>query len=321
MTPRRGFALAVLASVLAILIGQTDFSEYTIRLLNLAAIAAIGAIGLNFAFGMAGLISIGHAAFVGMGAYGSALLSTRMGLPATVAMPIAVAGTGIVSILIGYPLLRLRGHYLALATLGLNASAIIVASNWTAVTGGTSGITSIPAISLFGTIFDSEGSFFAIVGVILATATLIAHRVQKSPRGKEMIAVGDDEIAAAMSGVHVTRVKLEAFGLSASFAALAGCLLGAHTHYISPDDFAPAVSFIYLSMLIVGGSGSTLGAAIGALLITFLPEWLRFIGDAYMAVFGVLMLTILCVMPRGIIGLLGVLRRRFNGRPVVTASL
>lgn len=299
-----------LAAFLAIGFGlSVSVSEYTLRLLNLAAISAVAVIGLNFAFGYAGLISLGHAAFMGLGAYILAILSTRYGLsPWLAAMP-AILGTGVAAMVIGVPLLRLKGHYLALATLGLNVSFGIVAANWIEVTGGTNGIAKIPGLSLFGTKLEGERPFLWLVLVVVAILAVVASIVQRSRYGRAMMAVRDDETAAAMTGINVTATKVSAFGLSAIYAAIAGCLFAMHVHFISPDDFNFAHSITFLSMLIVGGEGTIAGAIIGAALLTFLPEWLRVLGESYLAFFGLMMLAILIFMPTGIVGLLARFRR------------
>ena len=304
-------ALALLAFLGVGFALSMSVSEYSLRLLNLAAISAVAVIGLNFAFGYAGLISLGHAAFMGLGAYILALLTTRAGWSPWLAAAPAVLGTGLAAALIGLPLLRLKGHYLALATLGLNVSFGIVAANWIEVTGGTNGVARIPGLALFGHALDGERAFLWLALAVVAILAILASALQRSRHGRAMMAVRDDETAAAMSGVNVTAVKVAAFALSAVYAAIAGCLFAAHVRFISPDDFNFAHSITFLSMLIVGGEGTIAGAIIGAALLTFLPEWLRGLGESYLAFFGLMMLAILIFMPRGIMGLaLGLAARR-----------
>jgi branched-chain amino acid transport system permease protein len=285
-------------------------SEYSLRLLNLAAISAVAVIGLNFAFGYAGLISLSHAAFMGLGAYALAILTTQAGWSPWLAMLPAVAGTGLVAILIGVPLLRLKGHYLALATLGLNVSFVIVATNWIEMTGGTNGIAKIPGVTLFGRAVDGERPFFWLALAIVAALAVLAYLVQRSHYGRAMIAVRDDETAASMSGINVAAMKGAAFALSAVYAAVAGCLFASHMHFISPEDFNFSHSITLLAILIVGGEGTIAGAIIGAVVLTFLPEWLRVLGGSYLAFFGLMVLAILIFMPTGIVGLASLWRKR-----------
>lgn len=283
--------------------------EYYLRLLNISAIAAVAVIGLNFAFGYAGLISLGHAAFVGMGAYGLAILTTTLGWSPWIAAPAAIAATAVLAGLIGYPLLRLRGHYLALATLGLNVSFYIVTSNWIALTGGTNGIARIPELAIGSFSFSGEHQFLGLGLVVLALVAAAAAMLHASRHGREMMAVRDDEIASEMIGIDTTRVKITAFVLSAVCAAVAGCLFALHVRFVAPEDFTYAHSITYLAMLIVGGEGTIVGAILGAVLLTFLPEWLRFLGTAYLFFFGLLMLCILVFLPTGLVGLGRRLRR------------
>ncbi|MBO4227908.1 branched-chain amino acid ABC transporter permease [Bradyrhizobium neotropicale] len=290
--------------------------EYYLRLLNLSAIAAVAVIGLNFAFGYAGLISLGHAAFVGMGSYRLAILTTTCGWSPWLAAPAAIVATAVLAALIGYPLLRLRGHYLALATLGLNVSFYIVTSNWIALTGGTNGIARIPELTIGPLAFSGEHRFLCLALVVLAAVAVASAMLHASRHGREMMAVRDDEIASEMIGIDTTRVKITAFVLSALCAAIAGCLFALHVRFVSPEDFSYAHSITYLAMLIVGGEGTIIGAILGAVLLTFLPEWLRFLGTAYLFFFGVLMLCILVFLPTGLVGL----GRRLRRRPRKTAS-
>lgn len=278
-------------------------TDYHLRLLNLAVISAVAVIGLNFAFGYAGLISLGHAAFVGMGSYGVALLTTLFGWSSWLALPAAVAGTAVLAILIGVPLLRLKGHYLALATLGFNVSFSIVAANWIEVTGGTNGISRIPELQIAGHALTDERSYLWFALVVLAASAAAAALIHASRHGRAMVAVRDDETASSMTGIDVPRVKLAAFVLSSVYAAVAGGLFACHMRFISPEDFGYAHSITYLAMLVVGGEGSIVGAILGAMLVTFLPEWLRFLGSAYLAFFGLFVLAILIFLPSGLAGI------------------
>ena len=290
--------------LLALLLAAPFFvSDYTVRILNLGLISAIAVLGLNFAFGWTGLISLAQAAFVGSGAYVAALLGTRLGLDMWSAGAVAVAVTGIAAALIGFPMLRLSGHYLALATLGLNVSFEIVASNWVEVTGGTNGVTGIPPLRIFGLALGREEQFLPVAWGLLVLLMLVAYRLRASRFGRAMIAMRDDEIATRMSGVGAVAIKITAVALSAVYAALAGVLFACHGNFISPGDFGYVHSIFYLSMLIVGGEGSILGAILGALIVTFLPEWLRPLGEAYLTFFGVFLLAILVFLPKGLTSL------------------
>jgi branched-chain amino acid transport system permease protein len=288
-------------------------SNYTTRVLNLGVIASIAVLGLNFVFGWAGLISLAQAAFIGSGAYAAALLTKSAGLDAWSAGLGAVAITTIAAATIGFPMLRLSGHYLALATLGLNVTFEIVAANWVSLTGGTNGISGIPSLKIAGIVFGNERSFFFLNWTVLALLTLAAFRLRASPLGRAMIALRDDEIATRMSGVNVVSLKVFSFALGAGYAALSGALFSYHANFISPGDFGYLRSIFLLAMLILGGEGSILGAILGAVIVTFLPEWLRPLGDGYLTFFGVLLLLILVFLPRGLMSLLPMAQsRRFR---------
>jgi branched-chain amino acid transport system permease protein len=303
-------AILAIGSLLSVVL-----PEYYLRLLNLSIISAVAVIGLNFAFGYAGLISLGHAAFVGMGAYGLAILTTTCGWSPWLAMPVAIAATAVFAALIGFPLLRLKGHYLALATLGLNVSFYIVTSNWISLTGGTNGIARIPELNIAGQMLSGERQFLWFGLVVLAAVAAVAAVLHASRYGRAMITVRDDEIASEMTGIDTTRVKVSAFVLSAICAAVAGCLFACHVRFVAPEDFTYAHSITYLAMLIVGGESTIVGAILGSILLTFLPEWLRFLGSTYLAFFGILVLGILVFLPTGLVGL-GQLARRSVRKPV-----
>ncbi len=304
--------LAAGATFLLALVLPAFISGYGIRILNLALISAIAVIGLNFAFGYAGLITLAQAGFVGCGAYLTAILSTTLGISPWLSIPAAVVGTAFIAVIIGLPMLRLKGHYLALATLGFNVSFVIVATNWKSVMGGTDGISSIPALALPGWPIANDHRYYYVLWAALAVATWCAWRIRNSHIGLAMIAVRDDEIAAGAASVGVTRIKVQAFALSALYAGLAGALFAHMTNFVAPDDFALGHSIIYLAMLIIGGEGSILGAIAGAVIVTFMPELMRDLGSAYMIVFGCLMLVILIFLPKGLLSLTGIASRRLR---------
>ena len=289
----------VLASLLPLVL-----QGYGNRLANTALISAIAVIGLNFVFGYAGLISLAHGAFVGVAAYTVAILTTVHGWNPWLAAMAAVAASCLTAYVTGRILLRLKGHYLALATLGLNVSFTIVVSNWMELTGGTNGISGIPPLSLGGIVLDDEPSFYWFCLVVLTVLALLAVRIRHSHVGRSLMAVRDDELASAMTGLPVTQVKVAAFTFGAAYAAVAGCLFAFHIHFVSPEDFNFSHSIVYLAMLVVGGEGSVVGAILGAVGVTLLPEVLRGVGNAYLLVFGVMVLLVLIVLPRGLISLI-----------------
>ncbi len=294
------FAMAALLAACAA--APFVISDYNLRILVLALQTAIAAIGLSLCFGWAGLIQLGQAAFIGLGAYGSAIASMRLGLDFWLAMPLAMALAGAVALLIAVPMLRLRGHYLALATVGFNVTLEIIAKNWQALTGGTDGISGIPGIRVFGHEIQTDTGYYFLSLAFLAVVAAFAMLLRQSRFGRAMIAVRDDEIASGTSGVPVVRTKVAAFVISSVLAGLSGALYAHYAHFVAPADFDMWRSISILVMVIVGGEMSIAGAVAGAILLSFAPEWLRFVGDAYLAVFGVAVLLVLIFMPEGIAG-------------------
>lgn len=309
MTTPGGKTIALLIGALILLSLPFLVSSYGLRLLDLSLISAVAVIGLCFAFGYAGLLHLGQAAFVGIGAYGSALLATRLGLGFWLSMPIAAGLTAGVAIVIGLPMLRLRGHYLALATVGFNVTMEIVAKNWIDLTDGDNGLSGIPGVVIGAFRFDTDRRFYYLTLAVLAVVALLGLAIRYSRFGRAMIAVRDDELACGASGVSVLRAKVLAFAIAAVCGALSGSLYAHYAHYIAPNDFDLVRSITLLVMLIVGGETSIVGAICGAILISFAPELLRFVGEAYLAIFGIGVLIVLILMPDGLAGAVARLRR------------
>ncbi|MFC4342736.1 branched-chain amino acid ABC transporter permease [Cupriavidus numazuensis] len=305
-----GYMLAVaLACILPFNAG-----EYWVRLMNAALIAAVAVMGLNFVLGYTGQISLMHASVAGIGAYAVAITSTRLGLNPWVGVVIGVSAAGLFSYAMGMLLLRLKGHYFALATLGVNISFTIVAANWVEVTGGSNGITGIPVLSAFGVAADSEQAFFYVGLFMVGILAAFAYYIRQTPVGRSMMAVRDDELAASVSGLNLTRVKVAALTLGGIYAGCAGVLFAFHARFVAPEDFSIGQSIFYLAMLVVGGEATILGSILGALTITFLPEWLRPLGSTYLVVFGLIVVAMLFVAPKGMAGLFGVLREKFGSQ-------
>ncbi len=299
---RRAPLVLAIVILLAALVAPRFLSEFNLRLATLSLHTSIAVIGLCVAFGWAGLLHLGQAAFIGIGAYATAIMTTKLGLGFWTTMPVALVASGLVALCIAVPMLRLRGHYLALAVLGFNVTFEIVARNWTKLTGGFDGITDIPPVQVFSLqIADDRGYYYLSLAFVVLSA-LFAVALRHSRYGRAMIAIRDDELAAGTSSIAVTQMKVLSFVIASVLAGLSGALYAHHATFIAPQDFEFVKSVTILVMLIMGGETSVAGAIIGTVIITFLPEWLRFLGDYYQAVFGVLVLLILIVMPNGIIG-------------------
>ena len=325
MTRRSTWMLMGTVTLVALIAGL--FLEgYSLRVLTLGLIAALAVLGLNLVYGYCGLIHLGQAGFVGLGAYTTALLTTKAGWPMAVSIPAAVAVTALAAGLISVPLLRLKGHYLALATVGVNVVLELVAKNWVELTNGYNGIAGIPRLADAVSPGNPDRVFLFIATVMVLIGIGLSTRLRDSHLGRAMIAVRDDETAAMVSGVDVVQVRVIAFVLGAVFAAVAGALFAHYTGFISPTDFGVPISILYLVMIIVGGEASIGGVVAGAVIMTFLPELLRdaaerlvaiglsdgglfvrLLDEGYLAVYGLIMLLVLVFMPKGLAGLVRVI--------------
>jgi branched-chain amino acid transport system permease protein len=276
-------------------------NPYTLGVTNLIAIHVIIVLGLNLFIGYAGQISLGHAAFFGLGAYGSALATVSYGLPAWPAMIGVAALVALVALLVGIPTLRLSGHYLAMATLGANLVVYTVLLQWDEVTGGPSGFPGIPALSFGSFAFDSEvRQHYLLWGFALLTL-LLALNLVRSGVGRGLAALAGDETAAAALGVDTRRAKVKIFVLSAVLASLAGSLFAHCYSFVSPDSFSIFTSTDLAIMVVVGGMGSVWGSLFGAALITLLPEWIAVFENYKDIIHGLVLVLILLFLPQGLI--------------------
>ncbi|MCS0788959.1 branched-chain amino acid ABC transporter permease [Cytobacillus firmus] len=249
-------------------------SDYIIGLATLCGIAAIGAIGLNILTGFTGQISIGVGAFLGVGGYTSAILTAKLGLSFWIAMPAAGIVTAIVGGLFGLPSLRLKGLYLAIATLAAQVIILFVISRWDALTGGTAGmVLSRPELGSF--VFYSERSYYYLMFAVLIITAAFTLNLFRSRVGRAFIAVRDRDVAAEVMGIDLFKYKVLAFIVSSFFVGIAGALLGHYTMVVSPELYSITVSIEYLAIILVGGLGSVFGSIYGAVFITLLPVVLR----------------------------------------------
>jgi branched-chain amino acid transport system permease protein len=297
-------------------------NPYTLGLTNLIAINAIVVLGLNLFIGYTGQISLGHAAFFGLGAYGSAIATVRFGLPAWPAIVLVALLVALVALLVAIPILRLTGHYLAMATLGLNFVFHTVLLQWDALTGGPSGFSGIPYLSLGAFKFDDEVRLHYLLWAFALLSLLLCLNLVRSGVGRGMAALAGDETAAAALGVNTRNTKIKVFVLSAVLASVAGSLF-AHTYsFISPASFDIFVATDFVIMVVIGGMGSIWGSLFGAGLITMLPEWMDLFSTYKDLVHGGLLVLVLMFLPQGLMtGLIEnvkirlVLRRRKHAQP------
>ncbi len=296
--PRK--AILALLLLLLLLPPFLGFNTYALHVLNLSWIGAIAALGVNVATGIAGQIVLGQAALMGFGAYATGISMLRFDLPWWLALPLAILLTGIVGWLLGLVSMRIRGHYLAITTLGLNEIFRLVALNEEWLTGGPMGLRDIPHAS-FPMLGANLSTQFYIPLLLTALAVYaLTLRIFRTRLGRDLRAVRDDEMAAESLGVPLPRTKTIAFVVCGVFGALAGGLYVMLVGFISPNNFTILESVRLLLMAVVGGLGSVAGTFLGAIAVTTLPEILRGLETYYQAAFGIAVLLILLLAPRGL---------------------
>ena len=288
-------------------------SGYLLNIMMQAATYATAVVGLVIVLGYCGQISIAQAAFMGIGAYGVALGTADFALPFFVALAVGTAVAGLLGLLLGVGSLRLGGHYLAMVTISFQQILTLVLVNWIGFTHGPDGVRNIGRPAAFG--LDSGNRY---LGVCLLATVLVAWlvwRLKGSRLGRAMQAVRDNELAAGTCGIDTFRTKVVAFGLSAAVGGLGGGLFAGAFRYVSPDQFSFAESIVLLTMALLGGVQSPFGALLGTGLLIVLPEWLRFLRQVYLAVYGAAVILIMVFLPDGLWGFVDERVRRLR-RPV-----
>ena len=315
----RYFGLLLLAGAIAV-----PFRYYDNRYVLDTAIQVLTYVmlgwGLNIVVGLAGLLDLGYVAFYAVGAYSYALIAQNFGLSFWVCLPVAGCLAAFWGVLLGFPVLRLRGDYLAIVTLAFGEIIRLVLINWQSLTGGPNGISSIPRPSFFGLPFaDQEGSFAATFGLeyspshrviflyyLILTLALVTNlvtiRLRRLPIGRAWEALREDEIACRSLGINTTTTKLTAFAMGAMFAGFAGSFFATRQGFISPESFTFSESALVLAIVVLGGMGSQLGVAIAALVMLSAFELFRGFEQYRMLVFGLAMVAIMVWRPRGLIG-------------------
>jgi branched-chain amino acid transport system permease protein len=269
----------------------------------LGAVYAVAVLGLYFVMGLSGQLSLAQGAFFGLGAYASAITSTKMGWSFWPSVAAAVVAGLVVGVVLGYAVLRLTGHYLALATIGLAIIAVIVFQQWVPVTGGPNGVSGIKPPTVGNIVLSQNFYYFYLVWLFLVVLAAVAWVIKRSRVGRAFLAIREDQLAAAATGINVLNFKVLAFTLSTVYGAIGGALY-AHglTHYISPDNFVFDLSVTMLVMLLLGGQATVPGAILGAMVVTALPEGLRFLNQYYLVVYGVAVVLLVIFLPEGIWG-------------------
>jgi branched-chain amino acid transport system permease protein len=289
--------------------------NYILYLASLAGVYSIVSIGLNLLFGFTGLISIGHAAFLGTGAYTTAILLTRMpAIPFPVILILSGLLAAVLGMIVGLPALRLSGHYLAMATMGFGFVMEEIFLHWESFTRGALGIT-VPKVSIGPLRLATGVSKYYLILLMVLLMILVARNILNSKTGRAFIAIRDNEIAAQAMGVHLAWYKTISFVISAFYAGIAGSLYAVLLSYINAESFHLMVSVFYLEMVVVGGIASIMGSILGAIFLTALPEILGAKYQLYQIIVqGMVLVLTIIFMPRGVSGMIWRLCRWTQGR-------
>jgi branched-chain amino acid transport system permease protein len=297
-----GWSRPAAAAIVPVVVGLTLLSgdQFSLTLIGLVGIYGIALLGLDLLRGYAGLLSLGHATFMGVGAYGVALFGTRLGLPPLLGLLAGVAVAALLAVVLGLVCTRLSGYNLALATMGFAVVFQTVAAGWAPVTGGAAGVSGVPPLSVLGVSFGSGVSMVILVWALYLVLFLLIRGVVGRHPGRVLKALHADELATSVLGVDTWRLKVQVFVVSAVLGSLAGGLFASFNSFVSPDQFGLAASLALISMLIVGGEGTLWGALLGALLFVALPELFQSLGAYVGLLQGGLLLAALMLLPGGI---------------------
>lgn len=301
--PKYLYPLAGATLLFALLLPHL-FSTYQTNIMITALMYVVLGLGLNIVVGLAGLLDLGYVAFYAVGAYTYALLNLHFGLGFWTVLPVGALLAALFGVLLGFPVLRLRGDYLAIVTLGFGEIIRLILENWNTFSKGPSGIANISRPDLFGLEMSLRDSilymYYLMVGLVIVTI-FVVNRLQDSRLGRAWIALREDEIACQAMGIDKTKTKLTAFALGATWAGMVGVIFAAKTTFINPASFTFLESAIILCIVVLGGMGSIVGVIIGALILILLPEYLRALSDYRMLAFGAILVVMMIFKPQGII--------------------
>jgi branched-chain amino acid transport system permease protein len=283
--------------------------EYLLHIMILIGIYAILSMSLNLIAGYAGLLSIAHAAFYGVGAYVVALMALNWHSPFWVNILCAVILSGFLGALVGIPSLRIRDDYFVIATFAFQVITFSVLNNWVSFTGGPMGLPGIPKPEILGWKVSSHLGFLLLAGFFCALTLWVCHRIVRSPFGRVLKAIREDEVFAQAAGKNVAAYKVLVFVIGAGMAAVAGGMYAYYISFIDPTSFTVMESIFIISIVIIGGAGSLWGPVIGAVVLVMLPELLRFVGlpssvaaDVRQILYGGLLVAFMMWRPRGFLG-------------------
>lgn len=291
---------AILVAAVVIVLPPFFPSAYYYRIGALVLIFALAVVGLNLLMGFAGQVSLGHAGFLGIGAYAVAIGPVHFGAPSWLCLFAGALLSGIVAFAVGRPILRLKGHYLAVATLGFGLLVAIVLTNEAGWTGGPDGM-SVPTLELFGWRAHGSNVWYWIAGATFVGGYLLALNLMESPTGRALQAIHDSEIAARMLGIDVARKKLIVFIISAVYASVAGSFLALFNGLVTPDEAGFLRSIELVAMVVLGGMGSVFGSLVGAIVLVVLPQALTVFHEYEQALLGLIVMVFMIFLRRGIV--------------------
>ncbi len=292
--------ILIIAFVIGVFPWLTGKNEYFISLLVFMGINAMITLGLSLLMGYAGQISLGHAAFFGLGAYSSGILTVQYGLSPVAGFVFGILLSAAVAYLVGKPTLRLKGHYMAVATLGFGEIVFILFNELSFLTGGPSGLSGIPSLAVGALPMEGTAYLYLVWGLVLLLL-LFSLNLINSRVGRALRAVHGSELAAGAMGVDASRYKVQVFVLSAVYASMGGSLYAHFISFISPSSFGLMFSILLLMMVVVGGMETIWGAILGAAVLTLLPEYLRGLEDFEVLAYGAILMAVLLFMPKGIL--------------------
>jgi branched-chain amino acid transport system permease protein len=294
------FVPPVAIFVVAAFLPAVISNNYYIHLLNTSMIYLIAVYGLNFISGMAGQTNLGTAGVFGLGAYTSALFTTKLGLSPWLALAPAVAMGLLIGIVLGYPSLRVKGLFLTLTTIAFTEITRLVENNW-AFVGGALGVKGVPNYVLFNVEIKSRVQFYYLMLVYIAFFSIVTYRIVHSKWGRAFVAIRDNQDAVASCGISLAQAKITAFTLSTVYGSVAGAIYAQCFNYVNASSFTTDLSILFVVMLMFGGLGSMYGNIIGCLVITVLPEILRFLGDYYQLVYAFIVMAFAIFLPGGLV--------------------
>ena len=291
---------AIAVAAIVILLPLLFPSAYYYRIAVLVFIFALAVVGLNLLMGFAGQVSLGHAGFLGIGAYSVAIGPAQFGMPSWLCLFVGAILSGAVAFLVGRPILRLKGHYLAVATLGLGLLVAIVLTNEARWTGGPDGM-GVSRLVLFGWSVRGAEAWYWIAGATFVGGFVLALNLMDSPTGRALQAIHDSEIAALVLGIDVARKKLTIFIISAMYASVAGSYLALFNGYITPDAAGFLRSIELVAMVVLGGMGSIVGSLVGAVVLVVLPQALTVFHEYEQVLLGLIVMVFMIFLRRGIV--------------------